>query len=397
MLKLYRMTLNESAELTKKSVAFFLIFLVLYLLGDLIISIFANLYTKVFPNPPPPPNFMYQKIEKLEIPTLAINLDNVTFRQELNTPKLPDFGRKAIVYKNIEPRVSVIREENFKKIANTLGFNSSSKKISKSRRLWIDPTQNRKFEADVFFETFSLETNKGYLERILTPGVAPTNNEVIDTVTNTLKKIGFWKEDFNKSNYIIKKAYIEEGIIKETPLPNKQTIKYISVVLKKPYIYKTKLIDKKKGTYKNIPVYKDLLAKNPNISNIYGFVAKTNKGTILTDLNYYFYDIENTYGTYPIISTKEAWDKLKNKEASLVYIKKAGADYFAPNQSIKNIKTIDIRNIDLAYYTTKNFTKYLQPIYVFSGKFTTEQRQTGDVYFYLPAIDKQAITNKTKN
>ena len=393
------MTLNESAELTKKSIAFFLLFLVVYLLGDLFLSLFLNVYGKVFPKPPPPPDFAFQKIERLEIPTLAVDLSKATYRLELNTPYLPNFGRVAIVYKNIEPKISVIKEENFKKVARQLGFNTTAKKVSKSKRLWVDSVSKRRFQADVFFETFELETNKSYLERILRPGSAPTENESIKALSDTLKSIGFWKTDFSKADYIIKKAYIEESIIKETPLPDKQTLKYVSLVLKKPYIFKRKITDKKKGTYKDIPLYKSLLSKNPNASNVFGFVAKTGTGTrdvLVTDLDYYFYDTENDYGTYPILSTEEAWNRLVNRQASLVYIKKAGADYFSANQAIKNIEYIDIRSIDLAYYTSRTFTKYLQPIYVFSGKYTTKNRETGDVFFYLPAIDPQAITTNTK-
>ena len=57
------------------------------------------------------------------------------------------------------------------------------------------------------------------------------------------------------------------------------------------------------------------------------------------------------------------------------------------------IKTIDIIKIDLVYYMDSKFIEYLQPIYVFSGKFKTSDNRSGDVFFYLPAVDKQLLVD----
>ena len=50
------------------------------------------------------------------------------------------------------------------------------------------------------------------------------------------------------------------------------------------------------------------------------------------------------------------------------------------------VEKILIDNIYLAYYETSKFQTYLQPIYVFSGKYTTRGTEGGSITLYFPAV-----------
>ncbi|PIR43712.1 hypothetical protein COV24_01500 [candidate division WWE3 bacterium CG10_big_fil_rev_8_21_14_0_10_32_10] len=389
------MSLNDAAEITKKGVVYLLLFIVFYIFTENLIRGFLYTYNAVFPDPPKPPTFAYGKIENIQIRTLPLDLVNIEFRNELTTSKLPQFSKIVQVYKTVEPRVSVAKEERFKNIASILGFTDTAKKISESRRLWVDTLKNRQFDAEVFYGQFSLETQNSFLENIITPGFIPTEQESINATKDFYKQIGFWNSDLNSADYKVTPAYIVEGLVKSAvDEPFKESLKYVSVSPKKmAYSYNEK---NDKGTVEIKEEYKKIFGDNPQITNISAYVTKQknntyNQALVVSDAKYSYFDTEEKSEYYPIINSQVAWKNLNAGKASLVYIKADGSDFFAPNDSVKNIETIDIRQIDLGYYIDKEYLKYIEPIYVFYGKYTTSSKKTGDVIFYLPALDPQGI------
>ena len=70
---------------------------------------------------------------------------------------------------------------------------------------------------------------------------------------------------------------------------------------------------------------------------------------------------------------------------------------FVPYVPIR-IDKILVNNIYLAYYDTPKLEKYLQPIYVFEGNYTTVGGGAGQITLYYPAISGDYIlpvTNAT--
>jgi hypothetical protein len=105
----------------------------------------------------------------------------------------------------------------------------------------------------------------------------------------------------------------------------------------------------------------------------------------------YYWELETpAKASYPIISVKEAWDAVKNARGVITRVVPRGANPFDSYIPVE-VQKILIDNIFLAYYETPKYQKYLQPVYVFSGTYSTTGTNGGDITVYFPAITGQQI------
>lgn len=109
---------------------------------------------------------------------------------------------------------------------------------------------------------------------------------------------------------------------------------------------------------------------------------------------YYWEIVTPSDATYPIISPKEAWDAVKEGGGVITMITPRGANPFDTYTPV-SIERILIDNIFLSYYETPNYQKYMQPIYVFSGTYTTRGTSGGNIAIYFPAVAGQYTKQAT--
>lgn len=386
------MTLNEAANFTKRALAYLLLFIVLYMLGEYLIRGSNFIYDRFFPKPTNPPTISFGKIDIVDIPTLPVDLSSVEYRLELPTSSFPTLPESVRVYEITQPRISVAKEEKFIQIANDLQFSGTPMKVSDTERLWKDIVNRREFRSNIFYETFNQQTNSSYLEAHTITGSTPSKVKAVDTAKEYFKTTQVLNDDLQLAEYYVEGVEIIEGVRKQTLIPQKEQLKFVNVFPKK-VLYVTLSEPNRKGKRTETPNYATVLFSNPVISNVNLFVGLLDKNEAVTDSFYNYFSTTGNYGTYPIITPQTAYNLLIQNKASLVFIREDGADYFAPSNSVSNISTIDIRSIELAYYMPTNIVDYLQPIYVFRGKYTTSDRKVGDVVYYLPAIDPSIDKN----
>jgi hypothetical protein len=125
-------------------------------------------------------------------------------------------------------------------------------------------------------------------------------------------------------------------------------------------------------------------------------VVLRSPGSLTTPLNYpiteaYYHEIVATSdATYALISVDDAWNAVKEGNGVITNVTPKGANPFADYLSTK-VENILIDNVYVAYYETPKIQKYLQPIYVFEGKYTTRGTDGGYITIYFPAIKGQYI------
>jgi hypothetical protein len=103
----------------------------------------------------------------------------------------------------------------------------------------------------------------------------------------------------------------------------------------------------------------------------------------------YFWTINpDSRAIYPIISVGEAWKAVTEDKGVTANITPKGASPFQPYTPTK-VDSILIDNIFLAYYDTPKPQKFLQPIYVFEGKYNTKGTEGGYITIYFPAITRE--------
>ncbi|MBU0535093.1 hypothetical protein KKC62_02880 [Patescibacteria group bacterium] len=112
----------------------------------------------------------------------------------------------------------------------------------------------------------------------------------------------------------------------------------------------------------------------------------------------YWEIIPQTDSKYPIIPVSEAWAAVKSGKGIISRVFQRGLNPFESYVPLE-VEKILIDNIYLGYYETPKYQTYLQPIYIFSGTYTTRGSPGGDITIYFPAVSgqytKQNATNTT--
>lgn len=385
------MTLNEAANYTKRGIAYFLIFLVLYIFAENLYKGFSIVYNKAFPEPPIPPSISFGKVTQPKITTLPIDLSTVEFRKELTMVGFPETPRVMYVYELEKPFISVAKEERFKNMALKLGFIQQAKKISDTRRLWENPVTDQSFTAEIFKQTYQLKTDYNFLENNYSNGNSPLNQKAVETAREFLQMMGDYSEEIKLAKYDTQGVTISEGILKQADTPYREMFKLVTV---QPELiaYTTKETNEK-GKIIDVETRMPIFFSNPSIPSINILAAPDNNQKInqAVEANYIYYRTADKKSYYPIITAEEAWEELLANRASIASVKKEGSDYFANSDVVQNIEKIDIREIVLGYYMPTDFVEHLQPIYVFKGRFHTTNRETGNIQFYLPALNRQTL------
>lgn len=130
---------------------------------------------------------------------------------------------------------------------------------------------------------------------------------------------------------------------------------------------------------------------NPRKGLISSVLRNPIRGGLQSPLNFPYFDysswdiITEDPASYPIINVAEAWKQVSSGNGVLVSVFPKNSNPF-DTQPIPLMEKVFINDITLAYYETVDFQKYLQPIWVFTGTYTTVGTQGGDVVYYYPAL-----------
>ncbi|HHX99342.1 TPA: hypothetical protein GX533_01495 [Candidatus Dojkabacteria bacterium] len=173
----------------------------------------------------------------------------------------------------------------------------------------------------------------------------------------------------------------------------------IKAVGKEPTKVATTINDKKVDIYTF-----DALVTLPRIqdTNISVYIGPENKESKLQSNLRSLYQIDFTYwpvfpdscGTYPLITTQAALDKVMAGEGKIVYLYEKDGDFVSEYMQ-KNVKRFTItENVRIVYYETPEEQEFLVPVYLFSGEAEFADGMKGDFDIYYPAIDYDNIQNK---
>jgi hypothetical protein len=94
--------------------------------------------------------------------------------------------------------------------------------------------------------------------------------------------------------------------------------------------------------------------------------------------------------TYPIITVEEAWNAISSGRGVVSSVAPKNVNVFLPYIPVR-VESILVDNIYLAYYDHPQLQTYLQPIYVFDGKYTTKGTEGGEITLYFPAVTKDFV------
>lgn len=309
----------------------------------------TSLKESLFPTPKTPPTVLFGKLPNVVFPK---NTSDITFSYSINTitGALPVFADRIKVYKMIKPSSNLLALKRAQERVGRLGFTSPGRPISETIYQWNDSAAPpRRIILDILSLNFSLTSNFLFDNNVVSGKNRPGPQEAASVAQGFVSALDAFSDDID-----ITKTRQELLTIRDTNIVSATSLSNTKVIR----------IDFFQKDIEKTPIF----YQNPPYSSMNAFVAggKSSGQVILAEFTHHDVNLDN-FATYPIISSAEAFDNLKQRKA---YI----ANYSGNNEHIS------IQDVFLAYYMPKELPDYLMPIVVFVGN--------DNFFAYVPAITK---------
>ncbi len=372
------MNLTYIAKLTKKIVTAFALLTAMYILSLIFRPVLKNAFYAVFP-PKDLPNPVFGKLDPLVFNEIETTNSNYNFSINTADGELPSgFPKNMIVYEIKTPEFSFQAGKDAQEIANYLGFgqNDLVTDLKGSIYRWRNRTSGGFLEIDINTKEISLKTDLSTKSNVYPIGSVTTSSASAASKQMAVAIGGLTAKGYQNAEMKVNLARISGTSVRAAPSSSAQLAR----------------VDffRKFGEY---PV----LGENPYtglISVLYGNSSIKNNAYNFPYVKYIERDVvENTnnVATYPIITINEAWNAVtKDDKGVIVSVLPIGGSVF-DNPNNVSIEQVFIDKIYLAYYETDKNNKYIQPIYVFEGKYNVDNRPGGTLTIYFPAIQGQYI------
>ncbi len=336
------MTLTQAAVLTKKTMVFGVVFIILGISAWLGYRYYYyNIYLPNLPVIEEQPTNRFGVLEAPLFPLTLVSSSNFSYSVDTTTGELPtEFPKLMKVYFATSLSITLLGPDRATLLANSFGFVSGPELITQTQYQYQDDRGNifiidlnsgnfnfrkvlpekQQLKDSTFLSASSLETTfktelskRGLLQVGLESGRTKVNFETGNIKDSQTTQVTIWPD--NIEEYPIATGNIDRGLIYAT-------------------------------------INKDSL--DPDKFLIF---------------NYTFWPIDQTYfGTYKIKSVIEAFDDLKNGQGIILQ---------EPPTS-----KVSLRNVYLAYFQSEEYAPYIQPIYVFEGE---------GFMAYVPAITDEFL------
>lgn len=297
------------------------------------------------------PDVGFGKLTKIDLPKGLDN--NFTYSINTITGALPSLPSQANIYKMVKGEPDLLAVERTGEKVASLGFTSRPTQISDVLFKWnTPPPLTRSITVNVLIPQFSITSNFIEDKFVLSAGSLPTKDETVESAQSFLESLEFLPDNLDEGATKVKLLKIQNGTISEaSSLSNAQLISV--------YFFQKK---------NDIP----FVYPGGDLSTMNLTIGSGDRSSYIVDARFFYQKVSDKKATYPLISVKEAYEKLKS-----------GKGYIATyNGTDKNIY---IKKAYLAYYTEGKEHDYLQPVIVFEGN--------DNFFAYVPAVKDEWVNN----
>lgn len=383
------MNLAETQNAVKRMLVLIAALTVFYYAGKFIIIQGIGIYRSINPPEAPPPEARFGQIPQLKMQSISVT-GSPRYTLDTLNGALPRFPDRLKVYPIRPAEINLLSENDIRRMAEDLEFRSGFTKLTETRLRWIDGATSRTFQADISNKHFTLDTplSKLSAETSTTPSI--TESDATTKVRNFINSNNIMSiDDVSNLRFEAVPSQISFGRIQETkPIPTSSKIMKLNV-------YR----DFESGTFdrNGQEIKYKILGPNPKDSLIDFYVTNHNGIYAMPIIDFSYWQVDYLGGSdYGLAPIQSVWNAVQSGSAVVAYANTSDADYYQLPQSIA-VDRIDIRDIYLAYYEPKEYTPYLQPIYVFEGVFQTvppagETSKSGEIVIYYPAVSGEHVS-----
>lgn len=288
--------------------------------------------------PPPPPTVSFGKLPAIEFPpsqtgkTLSYSIDTIT-------GALPVFSDRAAVYKTIPSMPELLALNKATSKVQSAGFNSSGTQLSEGVYQWTQNPQGlelqKKMVLNIFSGDFNLSSNFLEDSQVLAGNNLPNETAAINSAENLLSNMSSMPDDIIIDKTLTGLFSIKNGkVVSSTSLSTAQ-------------IVQVSFFQRDLGGF-------PIVYPNSNASTINVFVGGGPNSPQIVQADFFHQNISSENATYPILSTSQALDKLKDGEGYIASYDGDGSE-------------ISVNKVFLAYYLSNTPQEYVLPVVVFKG------------------------------
>lgn len=347
-------TLTETAYYARRGlkIAFFL------LLGLIILRIIISAVTSFWQGISRPasvkPDVAFGKLLPIKFPVGKEPTEPIIYTPEFVGGVLPESSFSAKVYFTSQAVPSFLSLERAKEFAQKLGFKAEPVALSQTLYQWTDTEFPLKtLQKDIVAGDFKLNYDFYRDPSVLSEKELPYGR------TASLEAIG------NLDRHGVSSPELQENEAKVSYWKSMGSELLPVSSISEADIVRVDLFRTPAGSLPFVtPTYKEAL--------VYFLLSgSSGKKRILT-LSYNFRPLEREiFATYPLRTTKEAWEDLEK-----------GQGFIANWGAVKGAH-VTIRKVSLVYYDADDYAPYTQPVFAFEGD--------GGFVVYVPAVAKEWI------
>jgi hypothetical protein len=367
------MTLAETVKTFRSGAKLIGLGALLLLAGRILLRTFPIINPRSQPTPTPVPQVGFGKLPSLEIPSLQIDpASPPTYVLDLISAVLPQTPLLADVLPIAEPSLGLLTAEKAQAIAARFNF-SQSPDLSSDYYTW----KNRDEELRV--EKESLNVFYSYLygahPEIFIPASFYSTSQATDLAQKILKDFDLnWGLEESKPRYELLKLS-GENLVKAESLRETSAVR---VDFPQPLINNYPMVTE---NFDQALVYV-IFTADPGSRQNYSKLLKLQK--VRWSIS------SEEASSYSLKSSQEAWQELQQTGKHLVKLLPKGADPFTP-YTIQRVKEFRVREVYIAYYYSRNYQEYLQPVWVFKGEAVLVGLDRADWAAYIPAVKSDLI------
>ena len=332
-------SLTTASITARKGVRYSIYGIILIIIARIAITNGTEIIQSFLPEEVPTPTVKFGTLPELPFPekseTEQQEIDGFTYRLETPTNSLPEVPTLLEVYFMPGPQSNIRALDKAKEIAQTLKFNSDAREIVETVYAFTrnETTLNINIVTSSFSISSVLTTNPKLANQISPPAEATINN-----VRSLLSSAGLLRDITGPVDHTFMR--IEEGELVEAASQSLGNVILLN--------FNRELFGEDE-----IPA----VTPDPKRTNVWFVAAGGNNDSNILQGEYKYYPIdEETFSTYPLKTSSQAWEDLNQGEA---YIADIGNN-IAGNE-------IPIRNAYLAYYDPGKYAEFYQPVIVFEG------------------------------
>ncbi len=364
--------------MTKKGLVLFGLTAVTYYIFLLLFFPGAKaLFNALFPekNPPNPIFGMLPPLEFVEKKTKGEFDPN--YKLDTSDGRLPgDLPNRVTVYEVRKKVPSFEKGKDAVDTARELGYSDDDLITSLKEPVykWRKLSSNGLLEIDTNNNHITLETSLNGKADFFPRGTI-TRERSIEYAKSVLKKINRFNDElYQEGSQTVILGQFTGVTMKETAAESDAQIARVD-------FYRS---------INEIPI----LGPDPQMGMMYLFLRKPQKDDLHYNVpimgSYTSEIVAESEASYQLISVADAWNFVKQNKGVVVSVLPDSSSKLT-NYTPVLVERVFINRIYLAYYDTINSQPYLQPVYVFEGKYTTAGTQGGIVTFYYPAISPEYI------